>query len=111
MKNAIFVLRPCEILHWASHNLVHYGGLHSGVAKVGDGCSMICCYRGGLQGGKFWSLFFLPLSNPEEKKLVIFLEVHVWFAQRNIDTICQDVTVSRVDIVIDFIPHITTYLI
>jgi hypothetical protein len=39
-KIQFFVVRPCEILHWASHNLVHYVGLHSGVAKVRDGCSM-----------------------------------------------------------------------
>jgi len=110
MKNAIFVLRPCEILHWASHNLVHYVGPHSGVAKVGDGCSMYVVTIEVYKGGKIWSLFFLPLSNPKKKinPCIFFLEVRVWFAQRSIDTICQYIIVSRVDLVIDFKPHIAT---
>ncbi len=42
----------------------------------------------------------------KKKILVFFLEVRVWFAQRSLDTICQDIIVSRVDIVIDFKPRI-----
>jgi hypothetical protein len=69
MRNAIFVLRPREILHWASHNLVHYVGLHSGVAKVGDGCSMYVVTMEIYKGKFFGASSFYHCQIPRTKNL------------------------------------------
>jgi hypothetical protein len=69
MKNATFVVRPCEILHWASYNLVHYVGLHSGVAKVGDGCSMYVVSLEVYKGKKFGASSFYHCQIPRRKNL------------------------------------------
>lgn len=71
MKNAIFVLRPCEILHWASHNLVHYVGLHSGVAKVGDGCSMYVVTMEVYKGENFGASSFYHCKSQEKNPCIL----------------------------------------